>query len=236
MKRWTVRWALGAGCLLLCTIEANADQLSNTEAAELRGLVLELRQQVGAQAEQIEAQGNAIHDAEKREARREGHLDLDPFFSSIEVAGWVATSWWFNLNDPPGHALTGANQGAAGTFYPFHPDSNSFEVDQVWFEIEKPVTEESRAGFRLDMLYGLTAAQLGGPSARAGGDSASSFHLYQAYVQYRLPIGGVTMRAGKFATLLGAEVAQTVYNWNVTRGNVYNLLQPIAHYGVIFDG
>lgn len=239
MKRRIMRWALGTACILLCAVAASADEMSGaglTELAEMRALVLELRQQVGAQAEQIEAQGNAIDEAEAREAKREGLSDLDPFFSSIEVGGWVATSWWFNFNDPPGHALTGANQGAGGTFYPFHPDSNSFEVDQVWFEIEKPVTQESRAGFRLDMLYGLTAAQLGGPSARAGGDSSSSFNLYQAYVQYLMPFGDVRLRAGKFATLLGAEVAPTIYNWNVTRGNVYNLLQPITHYGVIFDG
>lgn len=236
MKRSSLQWALGVGCVLIGAVAANADQVSDAELAELRALVVQLRQQVNAQTEQIEAQGNAINDAQKRETTREVRSGLDPFFSSIEVGGWVATSWWFNLNDPPGHALANANQGAAGTFYPFHPDSNSFEVDQVWFEIEKPVTDESRAGFRLDMAYGLTAAQLGGPSARAAGDSASSFNLYQAYVQYRIPFGGLTMRAGKFATLLGAEVAQTVYNWNVTRGSVYNLFQPITHYGVIFDG
>ena len=101
------------------------------ELAEMRALVLELRQQVDAQAEQIEAQGNAIDQAQEREAKREGVSDLEPFFSSIEVGGWLATSWWYNFNDPPGHALTNANQGAGGTFYPFHPDSNSFEVDQL---------------------------------------------------------------------------------------------------------
>lgn len=239
MKRRTVWWALGAGWILLCAVAANADQLSDaelSELAEMRTLVLGLRQQVDAQAEQLEAQGKAIAEAHEREAKREAVSNLDPFFSAIEIGGWVATSWWFNFNDPPKGALATANQGAAGTFYPFHPDSNSFQVDQLWFEIEKPVTPESRAGFRLDMLYGLTAAQLGGPSARPGGDSASSFHLYEANVQYLLPFGDVRLRAGKFSTLLGAEVAQTVYNWNVTRGNVYNLLQPISHYGVIFDG
>jgi hypothetical protein len=241
MKRWTVRWALGAGSALLCALTANADEVSNGEAsdaelAELRALVVQLQQQVDAQTEQIEAQGNAIDEAQKRENTREARSGLDPFFSSIEIGGWLATSWWYNFNDPPGHSLTNANQGAGGTFYPFHPDSNTFEVDQVWFEMEKPVTQDSRAGFRLDMAYGLTAAQLGGPSARAGGDSGSSFNLYQAYVQYLTPFSGVKLRAGKFATLLGAEVAQTVYNWNVSRGNVYNLLQPITHYGVIFDG
>ena len=240
MKRWTVRWALGAGCVLLCAVAANADEMSDaelTELAEMRALVLELQQagRRAGRADRSPGQRNRPA-AQEREAKREAHSGLDPFFSSIEIGGWVATSWWYNFNDPPGHALTNANQGAGGTFYPFHPDSNSFEVDQVWFEMEKPVTQESRAGFRLDMAYGLTAAQLGGPSARAGGDSASSFNLYQAYVQYLMPFGDVRLRAGKFATLLGAEVAQTVYNWNVTRGNVYNLLQPITHYGVIFDG
>jgi len=172
MKRWTVRWALGAGCALLCALAANADEVSNGEAsdaelAELRALVVQLQQQVDAQTEQIEAQGDAIDEAQKRESTREARSGLDPLFSSIEIGGWLATSWWYNFNDPPGHALTNANQGAGGTFYPFHPDSNTFEVDQVWFEMEKPVTRDSRVGFRLDMAYGLTAAQLGGPSARA---------------------------------------------------------------------
>ncbi len=238
-KRWNRRRALCVGCTLLHAASAGADELSElerSELTELRALVVELRRQVDAQAEQIEAQGNAIGEAREREGRREARSDLDPFFRLVEIGGWVASSWWYNFNDPPGHALAGANQGAAGTFYPFHPDANSFQLDQVWFEIEKPATRENPAGFRLDLAYGLTAAQLGGPSARAGGDSASSFNLYQAYAQYRMPFGGIRLRAGKFATLLGAEVAQTVLNWSVTRGNVYNLLQPITHYGVIFDG
>jgi hypothetical protein len=239
MKRSTMRYVLSASCILLCAVAANADQLSeasDAEFAEMRALVVQLQQQVSAHAEQIEAQRIVIQEAQKREASREASPEPDPFFSSIEVGGWVATSWWYNFNDPRGDALANANQGSNGTFYPFHPDSNSFQVDQVWFEIEKPVTRESRAGFRVDMAHGLTAAQLGGPSARAGGYSANSFNLYQAYVQYLVPFGDVKLRAGKFATLLGAEVAQTAYNWNVTRGNVYNLLQPITHYGVIFDG
>ena len=53
-------------------------------------------------------------------------------------------------------------------------------------------------------------------------------------MQYLAPIGdGVTFKVGKFATPIGNEVAQTVYNWNITRGNVYNLLEPIDHIGII---
>jgi hypothetical protein len=236
MKRWSMRLAIGASCVLVAGI-ARAGERTDAELAEMRSLVEQLKEQVDAQAEQIEHQGNVIQESKAREEEREGRSGLDDFFTAIEIGGWVATSWWYNFNDPPGNALAGANTGN-GSFYPFHPDSNSFEVDQVWFEIEKPVSEESRAGFRLDMDYGLTAGVLSGPFSRfAAQDSASDFNLYQAYVQYLIPVaGGVTLRAGKFGTLLGAEVAQTVYNFNVTRGDVYNLLQPITNYGVILDG
>ena len=33
------------------------------------------------------------------------------------------------------------NSGANGRFYPFHPDHNSFALDQVWWEIERPIDE-----------------------------------------------------------------------------------------------
>ena len=63
---------------------------------------------------------------------------------------------------------------------------------------------------------------------------ASDIDVYQAYVQYLTPFGP-TIKAGKMATWVGSEVAEqtpTVYNFNITRGNVYNLLQPINHYGL----
>ena len=31
---------------------------------------------------------------------------------------------------------------------------DSFALDQVWFEVERPIDEENRAGFRLDTVYG----------------------------------------------------------------------------------
>ena len=67
------------------------------------------------------------------------------------------------------------------------------------------------------------------------GDNTSQYYVNQAYVQYLAPItsNGILIKAGKFGTLIGAEVAQTTANFNITRGNVYNLLQPIDHVGVL---
>ena len=48
------------------------------------------------------------------------------------------------------------------------------------------------------------------------------------------PVGeGVEFTFGKFATPIGAEVADASKNWAVTRGNTYNLLQPIDHLGLM---
>ena len=82
---------------------------------------------------------------------------------------------------------------------------------------------------------GDTAGSMGREGIDCIGDEASDFSLYQAYVQYLTPFGP-TLKAGKFGTLIGYEVAGTIYNFNVTRGLVYTALQPINHYGILLDG
>ena len=77
-----------------------------------------------------------------------------------------------------------------------------------------------------------------GSSQGTSGDGLSldetDLEVYQAYVQYLAPIAeGVTVKFGKFGTTIGTEVAPTIYNWNITRGNVYNLFEPITHVGII---
>ena len=162
----------------------------------------------------------------------EASSGLASFLDTLEIGGWVSASYSYNLEDVDGVALGGANSGAVAAS-PFKADSNSFSFDQLWFELERPVSEENRAGFRADIVYGKTAGLLSGLT---GGDgfSGNDLEVYQAYVQYLAPIGdGVTFQAGKFATLIGAEVVQAPYNFNITRGQVYNLFQPITHTGIL---
>ncbi|MFQ5416710.1 MAG: outer membrane beta-barrel protein [Myxococcota bacterium] len=67
------------------------------------------------------------------------------------------------------------------------------------------------------------------------GDNTSEYYVHQAYVQYLAPItqNGIHFKAGKFATLVGAEVMNTTQNFNITRGALYSILQPIDHVGVL---
>jgi hypothetical protein len=166
------------------------------------------------------------------------------FLETLEIGGWVAASYNYNLDDPDGRDLTAFNAGNPATpfsAYPFHSDPNSFQVDQFWLELERPVSEEHRAGFRTDLVYGKTAELLNvhpllGPVENPDGVSGSDedFELFQAYIQYLAPIGeGVNFQFGKFATVIGAEVVQSPYNFNITRGHLWNLFQPITHVGVL---
>jgi hypothetical protein len=183
---------------------------------------------VGRQQEIIDRSGIADQTA--------GSSGVAAFLDSLELGGWLAGSYFYNFNDPNGENIGGANQGISNFAYPFHPDSDSFQVDQLWFEMERPVTESNRGGFRADLCYGKTCDILSNGSSDGISGSSDDFNLYQAYIQYLAPVGeGVTVKFGKFGTLVGAEVAPTVYNMNVTRGNVYNLLQPITHVGLLAE-
>jgi hypothetical protein len=62
------------------------------------------------------------------------------------------------------------------------------------------------------------------------GWSTANFDLLQAYAQYAN--GGMTVMAGKFVTLAGAEVAQAPANANFSRSLLYTLAIPVTHTGL----
>ena len=236
-------------------------QVMNDRMGQLEDQLQATQDELDASTDTVERQGDVI---EKAGLARQAKSGLSSFYDQVQISGWLAVSYFFNDNNPDSAIIEdqnwsrvnghGVNNTTTGLVAPFHPDHNSFSVDQLWFEIEKPVTEESRGGFRADLVWGNTASILdygiqrlcGSTGDTAGGahlesrehcigDEASDFSLYQAYVQYLTPFGP-TLKAGKFGTLIGYEVAGTIYNFNVTRGLVYTALQPINHYGILLDG
>jgi hypothetical protein len=150
--------------------------------------------------------------------------------------GWVAASYWYNANRPEDASGRDANRGnpqlgagASGLAYPYHPDHNSFFVDQVWFKLANAASADSRAGFGLDLVFGQTADALRGDPDGNGDVPA----LFQAYAQYLAPIGpGVLVSAGRFATHIGVERKETAYNFNVTRSLLDLHLEPNNHVGL----
>ncbi len=95
--------------------------------------------------------------------------------------------------------------------------------------LEKKPTTDSRAGFRVDLDYGPSAALVN--AFEPGGGTYE--HVQQAYVSFLAPAGkGLQIDFGKFVTWSGQELIETKDNWNYSRGLLFSLAIPYYHTGV----
>jgi hypothetical protein len=60
------------------------------------------------------------------------------------------------------------------------------------------------------------------------------FDLQEAYGSYKIPVGsGLTLKAGKFVTLLGYEVIESPNNLNFSRSFLFSFAVPLTHVGAL---
>lgn len=238
MRRTKMTIAVG---LVLLMSPAWVGAESTDVQAQLEAMQRQLDQmseRLEATTDELEVSKDRVNDQEQL-IRQAGLADPDytssslgGFWDTIEFGGWISASYWYNFNQIDNDDLIGANVGVNGQSSPFNPDANQFSFDQLWFEMERPIDESNRAGFVASFAFGKVAKLL--PDGN-GSDGGNSLYIPEAYIQYLTPMGA-TLKAGKFGTWIGYEVAQTVYNENISRGFVYNLLQPIDHVGVSLEG
>jgi len=249
--------AAAVATALLSPQLANADDVED-RLRQMQQRMDQLEDRLAATSDQLEA-STARVEAQQRVIERAGLEDrsaasgLMRFLEGVEISGFVAASWNYNFNRPddsalgtqapggiasPADTVNGWNSGALALTAPLHSNPNSFQLDQLWFSLAKPVSEESRGGWGADIVFG-TAADVANSWIWGWDDPAnvgSLPHLFQAYVAYLAPIGsGVEIRAGRWETLLGAEPYRQDRSFFVTRGIVWTL-QPVNHTGVLFAG
>lgn len=135
----------------------------------------------------------------------------------------------------------GSNWLPGGFFNPTNPDSQGFSFDQAWFELGRPTSPEQRSGFRFDVTMGKIADVLQARSSNNIRDSRSDndIYIHQANIQYLADVpkvGNVNFTVGKFQTLIGYEVPQAPYNYNISRGILWGFFQPVDHLGLLASG
>lgn len=197
--------------------------------------------QLDAANRRVEEQSQLIESSGLAPARG-ASSGLPGLLGEITIGGSVSATYFYNLNDPndaENGGLGGTNSGINGPFYfyPLHPDHNTFSFQALWLELEREISEENRAGFVFETAWGKTGQlnNIGGIGNRDLRDD-TGLYISQGYVQYLAPIGdGLTFKMGKFGTTIGYEMPNTVYNWNITHGNVYQLLEPLDHIGIIAE-
>jgi hypothetical protein len=134
--------------------------------------------------------------------------------AGLTVSGYVAASYY-------------ASNGYPGNIHQFDVDHNTFQLDQAGLQ----VAYQPKEGFGalVDAIAGEDAKILHQAEANNFSDT-SLFDLRQAFVQYAT--GNLTVMAGKFVTLAGAEVINPTLNTNFSRSLLFFDSEPLTHTGV----
>jgi hypothetical protein len=130
--------------------------------------------------------------------------------AGLTVSGYIAASYY-------------ASNGYPFNIHQFDIEHNTFQLDQAGLQ----VAYQPKEGFGalVDVMAGEDARVL--HVAEDGHDT--SFDVRQAFLQYAT--GPMTLMAGKFVTLAGAEVINPTLNTNFSRSLLFFDSEPLTHTG-----
>ena len=131
--------------------------------------------------------------------------------SGITESGYVAASYY----DSSGH----------NTYHQFDTSHDTFQLDQAALQLA--YQPKSGFGAVVDVIAGEDAKIV--DAAESAGASANSVDVLQGFAQY--VAGPVTVQAGKFTTLAGAEVIAPTGNTNFSRSLLF-FAEPMTHTGL----
>lgn len=129
----------------------------------------------------------------------------------MTASGYIASSYYHSTGYP-------------GNIHQFDIGHDTFQLDQAGLQLA--YQPKSGFGALVDVIAGEDARIL--HLAEDGHDS--TFDLRQAYLQYAT--GPVTVIAGKYVTLAGAEVINPTLNANFSRSLLFFDAEPLTHTGV----
>ncbi len=132
--------------------------------------------------------------------------------SGITTSGYIAASYYTS---------SGGN-----TFHQFDTAHDAFQLDQAGLTVG--YQPQQGFGAVVDMIAG-SDAKIVNAAESASASSNNAFDVLQGYLQY--VDGGLTLQAGKFTTLAGAEVIAPTGDTNFSRSLLF-YAEPMTHTGV----
>lgn len=135
----------------------------------------------------------------------------------------LLTSWGLTTSGDIAASYYHSNGYPGSTWRGFDQDHDSFQLDEAGLQIGYQ-PKQGIGGF-VDVIAGTDAQVL---SLNEGG-SGNSIDVRQAYLQYAT--GPLTIIAGKFVTMAGAEVINPSQNTNFSRSLLFWELEPLDHTG-----
>lgn len=123
----------------------------------------------------------------------------------------------------------------------FYDHDNGYTFNSAEFSVKKDPSERYRLGFGVVVAAGLDSQKNHALGIFRDADDQAPFYrntakydLVEAYASYLVPLGsGLTLKAGKWATLIGYEVYESPKNLNFSRSFLYTLGTPYTHTGLL---
>ena len=146
--------AIAAAFLVVPSFVSADDVGGGDDLQELLSRMSDLEQQLTATNDALAASSAKVDQQQKMlgklgTSKQSGAmLALSDFLTETTFGGWVSGSYFYNTNNPKSDSTVDANAGTFGANR-FHPNSGSFQVDQVWFSMSNLATPESRGGFEI---------------------------------------------------------------------------------------
>jgi hypothetical protein len=191
------------------------------------GLTLEERVERLERRGELPAASTDTSELQRRLDQIEAHIKNLPF--GLKLGGGIATSYQYNLNDPDSNTTS---------LRAFDRDHNSIVLDLFQLEVSRAPGEDG-VGFVTKVNFGKTAERMasdwdGDGTVGNVSEEQNSVELEEAYITYNLPgLPDLQFKAGKFVTLLGAEVIESWRNPNISRSLQYTFAIPIGHTGAL---
>ena len=148
------------------------------------------------------------------------------FLASTTISGHVETAYVYNFE----------GSGMAGNpLHVFDTTNNGFMLNQFLLRLDKPLDAKVDwdAGYHVVLLYGQDAGVIKAPVGFSLG-TGNNVDLTEAYVRVKIPAGnGIEVDAGKFVTLMGAEVIDSEGNFQYSHSYLFGFAIPFTHTGIM---
>jgi hypothetical protein len=150
--------------------------------------------------------------------------------ADFQLSGMAYGGYLYNFNEP---------DSRTNSLRSLDQEHNSLALDLFQLGIGKKGPGGISFSSKLD--FGKTASRIGSDWKGDGGlngitGDAGEVELEEAYITYAPEwAGGGSVKAGKFVTLLGAEVIEAPLNPNYSRSFLFGYAIPFTHTGVLFN-
>ena len=147
-----------------------------------------------------------------------------PAAPAVPALSDLLTGWGLTTSGEFAASYYHSNGYPGSTWRGFDQNHDSFQLDEAGLQIG--YQPKSGIGGFVDVIAGTDAQIL---SLNEGG-SGNSVDVRQAYLQYAT--GPLTIIAGKYVTMAGAEVINPAQNTNYSRSLLFWELEPLDHTGI----